>query len=430
MGAVSPLDRAGALDAVAASHESWSAAWAALTRGSTRTVSGASVAHVRSRRGDVLQVMFADPGEIPGAVADRVLEAAAELGPLREIGWWAMDDDAALGASLLARGFGWGWRPHWMGIEPGGLASDHPLPQGVVIGEVAERVDWDVEDLPNYRRQSGRLTGALSRLRPGRAVTLAAFEDDRVVGRIVLHASPPGSRGVAESVGGIYEAGVVPAARRRGIGGALTAAAVERALELGCPVVTLNATPMGIPVYRRVGFESLGWGRTWWMAAERLEAGGPPEESIRLVEAIGAVDPAPLEALLAGGGVDLEARLPCGETPLGVAVLVRRQEAARVLVAHGARLDVISAWDLGWRDQTAAMLRDRPELANLRSGEHGATPLHIAIDRDDEDLARLALAARPDLSVRDLTYDSDPMGWAEHLGRPRMAALIQEAIAG
>lgn len=424
------LDRPGALAAVAASHQAWNAAQAAVTRGSVHMIAGAAVSHIRSRRGDVLQVMFADVGRGAGGAVDRVVDLAGDLAPLREIGWWAMEDDVVLGASLLARGFGWGWRPHWMGIEPRALAAQHPPPDGVLIREVAEAVDWAVEDLPNYHRQWGRLTGALARLRPGRAVTLAAFERDRVVGRIVLHASPPGCRGMAASVGGIYEAGVVPAAQRRGIGGALTAAAVERALELGCPVVTLNATPMGIPVYRRVGFESLGWGRTWWMGQERLAAGRPSEQSIRLVEAIGAADPAPLLGLLAGGGIDLEAELACGETPLRVAVLLRQAGAARALVAHGARLDVVSAWDLGWREDAAAMLRDDPRLANGRSGENGTTPLHVAVDRDDEELARLVLAAHPDLTVRDLTYDSDPLGWAEFLGRPRIAAMIREARGG
>lgn len=427
---MSALDPAAALAAAAASHQAWSAAQAAVTRGSVRTISGAAVSHIRSRRGDLLQVMFADTGEGAGVVADRVLDLAGELAPLREIGWWATDDDAALGASLLARGFGWGWRPHWMGIEAQLIAAENPPPGEIVIREVTEAVDWEVEDLPNYRRQWGRLTGALGRLRPGRAVTLAAFEGDRVVGRIVLYASPPRCRGVAEPVGGIYEAGVVPAARRRGIGGALTAVAVERALELGCPVVTLNATPMGIPVYRRVGFQSLGWGRTWWMGSERLQAGRPAEESIRLVEAIGSGEGGRLADVLGGARFDLEAGLPCGQTPLGVAVLLGRTGAARALVAHGARLDVVSAWDLGWREEAAALLRDDPGLANVRGGEVGATPLHVAVDRDDEELARLALGARPDLTVRDLTYDSDPLGWAEFLGRPRIAALIRQASGG
>jgi GNAT superfamily N-acetyltransferase len=52
--------------------------------------------------------------------------------------------------------------------------------------------------------------------------------------------------------------------RRRGLGAALTRACCERAARLGCTDVTLNATAMGEPLYRSLGFASLGLGRTWW----------------------------------------------------------------------------------------------------------------------------------------------------------------------
>ena len=66
-------------------------------------------------------------------------------------------------------------------------------------------------------------------------------------------------------IGGIYDMGVLPDARRRGFGRALTLAALARARTLGCTSVTLNATGAGEPLYRSVGFESLGLGMTWWL---------------------------------------------------------------------------------------------------------------------------------------------------------------------
>jgi GNAT superfamily N-acetyltransferase len=56
---------------------------------------------------------------------------------------------------------------------------------------------------------------------------------------------------------------VVPAARRRGYGTALTWAAVAAARARGCAVVTLTATEMGYPVYVRMGFHPVGDYRTY-----------------------------------------------------------------------------------------------------------------------------------------------------------------------
>jgi ribosomal protein S18 acetylase RimI-like enzyme len=82
-----------------------------------------------------------------------------------------------------------------------------------------------------------------------------------LVGHVVLH--------VEGDSGGIYDMGVAPRARRQGHGTALTLAAVTAARELGCSSVTLNATGEGEPLYRSVGFTSLGYGMTWWLFPRR-----------------------------------------------------------------------------------------------------------------------------------------------------------------
>jgi ankyrin repeat protein len=153
---------------------------------------------------------------------------------------------------------------------------------------------------------------------------------------------------------------------------------------------------------------------------------------VRFVEAIGDGDPAELDRALAAlasrpGSLDLDAELLCGETPLGVAARCGRTATARRLLDHGAHLDVLTAWDLGWKDVAADLLRQRPELANARRGETGATPLMVAIERGDEALARLVLSAGPDLHLTDLRWGADALGWAEHFGRQRLAAWIREA---
>jgi len=51
---------------------------------------------------------------------------------------------------------------------------------------------------------------------------------------------------------------VLPSQQRRGLGPAATAAVVNRGHELGASCSTLMASPMGAPVYRRLGFVDVG----------------------------------------------------------------------------------------------------------------------------------------------------------------------------
>lgn len=55
-------------------------------------------------------------------------------------------------------------------------------------------------------------------------------------------------------VAGLYTICTVPEARGRGIGGAITQLALHHAGALGYRVSVLQATPMGLPVYRRLGY--------------------------------------------------------------------------------------------------------------------------------------------------------------------------------
>jgi ribosomal protein S18 acetylase RimI-like enzyme len=58
-------------------------------------------------------------------------------------------------------------------------------------------------------------------------------------------------------VAGVYCVSTVPEARRRGIGAALTLAALRKARRMGYYAAVLTSSPMGLGVYQRLGFEEL-----------------------------------------------------------------------------------------------------------------------------------------------------------------------------
>jgi ribosomal protein S18 acetylase RimI-like enzyme len=59
-----------------------------------------------------------------------------------------------------------------------------------------------------------------------------------------------------ESVAGIYWVATLEAFRRRGLGEAITWEAVRGGIDAGCDVASLQASVLGEPVYRRMGFET------------------------------------------------------------------------------------------------------------------------------------------------------------------------------
>ena len=420
------------LRGIAGNHTRWMSVRARLAGGEAFRLEGATWIWRPEQGGGEAAIMFprftrAHAGEELGRILDH-----CRWRPLRCVACWTLDASRSgdLGARLAARGFEWGWRPHWMALDLRHIAHDAHVPSGLRVALVADEAAWDAHDLsqlpyhvPGIARQPRAMAYLRSRRR--RIWHFGAWFHERPIGQIWLHVTT-GRFGVA----GLYGTGVVPAARRRGVGAALTAAACEHARALGCRYATLNATHMGEPMYRRVGFTSLGYGQTWWMYREALGAPAPGEPDIAFAEAIGRGDLRALAAMaptLRPGMLD--ARLLCGATPVRLAVAARQPASAEWLVRAGATLDVLSAWDLGWKDRVAALLEADPDLANRRDGAWRATPLHEAAMRGDVELARVLLAAHPDLAVRDAEFDATPLGWARHFERDEMIAMLERAGA-
>lgn len=57
------------------------------------------------------------------------------------------------------------------------------------------------------------------------------------------------------AIGGIFHVGTLPEARGRGVGAAITAAAMREAAAVGCAVAALQSSQMAVNVYRSIGFE-------------------------------------------------------------------------------------------------------------------------------------------------------------------------------
>jgi ribosomal protein S18 acetylase RimI-like enzyme len=323
-----------------------------------------------------------------GARLDAILASGREAG-VPEAACWSVLPPATehLSALLVARGFEIGWRPHWMGLELEALPPDRP-----VAG-----VEVELHSSDGVHRALARRGAS-------------------VLGTALMAVDGP--------AGSIFDLHVEHPERRRGIGWTLTHRLCARGARDGVRHVTLNATGDGERLYAAMGFRSAGFGQTWWMHRPALQAGPPSSRVVAYVEAIARGDVAGLEAAAAALQVaERDARLLNGRTPLQQAVESGQPATAAWLVDHGAELDVLMAWLLGWRDRAATLLAERPELRD-RLLEADITPLHAAAEHDDTDLARLLLAAGADPTRRDPEFDGTPLDWARHLGHDAVAKVL------
>ncbi|HEY4287657.1 MAG TPA: GNAT family N-acetyltransferase [Puia sp.] len=358
--------------------------------------------------------------------------------PPKGAGCWSLDppSPADLGVRLLARGFQPGWRPRWMALDLTTVRIEHPYPKGLTIKADNDASLADVKNLP-YAHVI--IPAENTTDMPGQWVRFVATLHGKVVGHSVVFLTT-GQMGAA----GIYHVGVVPSARHKGVGKAVTLAACLYARDKGYRYAVLNSTGAGQRTYEQLGFTVTGDGWTWWLITERLLARPPSSRDVQLAEAIGRGDQAALAAFpsdfsrrdtgsgtLGNGDSDfqgyLNKTLSNGLTLMQLAVHCAQPLSAEWLAANGAAYTVLDAWDIGWNDRAGLMLQKDPPSVNQRYGEWDKTLLHFAVERNDEDLVRLALSARPDLRLKDNAYQSTALDWAKHFGRHRLIELILAA---
>lgn len=359
-----------------------------------------------------------------GEQIDKIIRYYLERRPEKLVGCWSLDPTRPrdLGVRLLARGFQPGWRPCWMALDMQRRILDHAQPEDLTIEIDGPIPAAEAGDLPFANPDDACVQPETMNAFRDRSRRFVARTGGKVVGhsRVFLTTGPLG-------VAGIYDVGVTPDARNRGVGKAVTTAACRYAQELGYHYALLNAT--GRRMYEQIEFEWIGDGWTWWLNVPRLSRRPPTPDYVALAEAVGRGDLNALTSMEKRVSAEsVNAPLACGMTLLQLAASEKQPESAEWLYRHGAEIDVITAWDLGWKERLEQILAEDPERVNQRLGEMNTTPLHEAVERDDIELARFLLAFHPDLNAQDSTFQSTPSGWARHLNRQAILDLIEGPV--
>jgi GNAT superfamily N-acetyltransferase len=158
-----------------------------------------------------------------------------------------------LGERLLSAGFRRGPDVPAMAARLDGLAPA-PLPSGCAIAHVtpddheATIAAWiEGFDMPDWLADPLR--------------QLIALDDPDAIwhGIAYLDGAPVSAGSVlyAGGVAGLFNIATIPSARGQGIGGAVTTALMLDARERGYRTAVLQSSDVGLPVYRRLGFEQV-----------------------------------------------------------------------------------------------------------------------------------------------------------------------------
>lgn len=336
------------------------------------------------------------------------------------VGCWSLTPPQTidLGVRLLARGFQPGWQPCWMACDLNTISTDNNVPDGIVINLDNNSSISHIKDLP-YNEENGYLSPALLQKHPEHAQRVVAILDGNIIAQCCIFFTTGKYK-----IAGIYNVGVVPAMRNKGIGKSIVIAACILAKEKGYEYATLNANHMGRPVYEKAGFEFISYGNTWWLMNEGYITNPPSTDTIKLAEAVGRGDIATLNTLNISSR-NLNNPLANGMTLLQLAAECGQPDSAEWLVEHGASYTVLDAWGFKWKDKVMDLLSRNPAEINRLYFSWNGTLMHIAAQRNDIELAQLALSYGVDLTIEDTDYQGNALGWAIHFNRPEIIKLIQ-----
>jgi ribosomal protein S18 acetylase RimI-like enzyme len=195
-----------------------------------------------------------DPGRA-GEFIDRTLAHVRSRG-VAKCSWWMGPgaQPAVLGPHLEARGLPYREGAPGMAVDLVALNEDLPAPAGLTIEHVEETETLSTWahaafvglGLPVTSVQSGiDLFEGLGFDLPLRSYL--GFLDGEPVATSQLF--------LGAGVAGIYVVSTLPQARRQGIGTTMTLAPLREARALGFRIGILHSSPMGVGMYRRLGFQ-------------------------------------------------------------------------------------------------------------------------------------------------------------------------------
>lgn len=195
-----------------------------------------------------------DDADATDAVIDEVLATMGRGGV--PFTWWVMPSftPADLGVRLERRGMASDgtWPAHALAIRD--LVEPPPVP-GLEIRRVT--TDADLDAYVGIVGQTLSPSPAFEDMLREACQAIGFDEDapeEHVIGLLDGTPVATASLVVAGGAAGIYNVATLEPARRRGIGAALTSAAVRRGGERGLEIATLQASDMGRPIYERLGF--------------------------------------------------------------------------------------------------------------------------------------------------------------------------------
>jgi GNAT superfamily N-acetyltransferase len=222
-----------------------------LERATDRPGVAAGLCPAMPHRSVFNSVVYRDPAALEAALPE-LARAYEEAGVLA---WtvWTPAQDARARAALQASG-------HALDGTPQAMAA--PLDE-VDAGAGASGLDWERAD--GVEEMCAILAHAFGWEPEESSRVLAGFER---VGHIYLArrdgrpAACVAAFDVADDAG-IYYVGTLPEARGAGLATGLMRQALLDARERGCKTTSLQATAMGRPVYRRLGYRELGVIEMW-----------------------------------------------------------------------------------------------------------------------------------------------------------------------
>jgi GNAT superfamily N-acetyltransferase len=189
-------------------------------------------------------------------VAEILAEARERLDGLPWRWWVGPDEPADTGELLRGLGGRRASRAPIMSARVDDLARVPP-PDGLTIRETTDLGAWVAAYTSSFGmpREHVAAVWDVEATMTGRVTRIEGRIADRIAGTAaVLEAA---------GVAGIYVVTVAEGYRRRGIGAAMTSAAIDLARHRGLGVVTLQPSPVGEPLYRRLGFTEVAQYQTF-----------------------------------------------------------------------------------------------------------------------------------------------------------------------